>query len=296
MLARSFLWITQHSAGGRRLLFRWFFELLARQARHADEWRFMNYGYAEDSDQLPLDPDDENERYCIQLYHHVASCPDLADKDVLEISSGRGGGASYLCRYLGPRSVTAVDIAPSAVAFCRRVYRLAGLRFIQGDAEDLPIFDSSVDIVLNIEASFCYGDIARFLAEVRRVLRPGGYFLYADLRLAEEMDGLRAALRCSGLQLERSADITKNVVRALQLDAARRDAGAARIGPWFLRGAMRLFVGADGTRIPTCLRDGRMQYHCFALRKPMDEADRREVAPVPVWGSATSAVTAPRVG
>jgi SAM-dependent methyltransferase len=259
------------------LLFRWFFELLARRSRHADGWTMMNYGYATSGDGvgtgfLPLHEADEPERYCIQLYHHVASGASLAGKDVLEVSSGRGGGASYVCRYLGPKTMTAVDIAPSAVAFCRRTHRHPGLRFIQGDAEDLPLFDASVDVVLNVEASFCYGRIDRFLQEVRRVLRPGGHLLFADLRLVEEIDSLMAALRRSGLEQVRSEDITANVARALQLDGPRRAMGAARLGPFPSRAAMRLFVGAPGTRVPTLLQNGRMQYRCFALRKSADVA------------------------
>lgn len=290
MLGRSFLWITRYSAGARRLLFRWFFEQLARRSQHADRWTFMNYGYAGRADGpalLPLDAADEPERYCIQLYHHVASGATLTDKDVLEVSSGRGGGASYICRYLGPRSMTAVDIAPSAIAFCRRVHRLRGLRFIQGDAEDLPLFDNSVDVVLNVEASFCYGSIDRFLLEVRRVLRPGGHFLYADLRLAEEADDLIAALRRSGLELVRSEDITANVAGALQFDSARRAQGAARIAPFPLRGAIRLFVGAPGTRVPVLLGDGRMQYYCFVMCKSPDDVDVPDDLPMPAGHTPT---------
>jgi SAM-dependent methyltransferase len=291
MLARLFLWMTRHSAGARRLLFRHFFEQLARRLQQADRWTFMNYGYADRADGaglVPLDAADEPERYCIQLYHHVACAANLADKDVLEVSSGRGGGASYICRYLGPRSMTAVDIAPSAIAFCRRVHRLPGLRFMQGDAEDLPLFDNSVDIVLNIEASFCYGRIDRFLSEVRRVLRPGGRFLYADLRLADEVADLMAALRHSGLELVDSEDITDSVARALQLDSARRARGAVTIAPVPFRAAIRLFVGAPGTRVPKMLGSRRMQYHCFVLRKSPDGVGAPGEAPMPARQGADS--------
>jgi SAM-dependent methyltransferase len=244
----------------------------------------MNYGYAACADGtglLPLHQGDEQERYCIQLYHHVASGADIAGKDVLEVSSGRGGGASYVCRYLGPRTMTAIDIAPSAVAFCRRTHRLPGLRFLLGDAEDLPMLDNSVDIVVNIEASFCYGRIDRFLQEVRRVLRPGGHFLFADLRLLDEVDALTAALERSGLEIVRSEDITANVSSALQLDGPRRAAGAAKLGSFATRGAMRLFVGAPGTRVPKLLQTGRMRYRCFVLQKSLDDAGVPDEALMP---------------
>lgn len=71
------------------------------------------------------------------------------------------------------------------------------MRVIKGDAYALPLPDNSVDIVLNCEASHAYGDCKRFmrvrlrsvldkktfvLQEVLRVLRPGGYFCWADFR------------------------------------------------------------------------------------------------------------------
>jgi SAM-dependent methyltransferase len=282
MLAQTFLLMTRRSAGARRLLFRWFFEQLARRSQGEDAWTMMNYGYADCASgvpRLPLQPSDEAERYCVQLYHRVAGATDLAGKDVLEVGCGRGGGASYVSRYLGPRTMTAVDIAAAAVAFCRRRHRLPGLRFIQGDAEDLPLFDGSVDVVINVESSFCYGRFDRFLSEVRRVLRPGGHFLFADLRLVEEMADMLTGLRQSGLETLSREDISPNVVRALELDGARRAAGAARLGSFLLRGAMALFTGAPGTRVPELLAAGRLQYHVFVMRKSPDDADAVEDMP-----------------
>ena len=62
---------------------------------------FLNYGYADDNLKLELRKEDDKNRYCIQLYNHiVASLPvELKGLDVLEVGSGRGGGASYVARY-----------------------------------------------------------------------------------------------------------------------------------------------------------------------------------------------------
>ena len=61
-------------------------------------WRLMNYGYAPLTDDTPLvlDPADEPDRYALQLYYFVASAGALQGKDVLEVGSGRGGGAVFL--------------------------------------------------------------------------------------------------------------------------------------------------------------------------------------------------------
>ena len=64
---------------------------------------FLNYGYVpldSDTPTLTLDSQDEADRFSIQLYSHVAGRRDLRGKDVLEIGCGRGGGASFMARYL----------------------------------------------------------------------------------------------------------------------------------------------------------------------------------------------------
>jgi ubiquinone/menaquinone biosynthesis C-methylase UbiE len=61
-----------------------------------------------------------------------------------------------------------------------RVWKM--LDFVQGNAENLPFPGQSFDAVMNVQASLSYPSLPRFLAEVARILRPGGHFLYADLR------------------------------------------------------------------------------------------------------------------
>ena len=103
------------------------------------DWTFMNYGYAPDDEvETPtLEADDEINRYCIQLYHHVANAINLKGLKVLEVGSGRGGGANYIKRYLNPAQMVGVDFSDKAVDLCREHYRVEGLSFMPGDAEDL---------------------------------------------------------------------------------------------------------------------------------------------------------------
>src|SRR2546423_12157864 len=96
----------------QKALWRVWYQFLARRFRQ-DDWTFMNYGFCgDDSDAKPeLEAGDEGDRYCIQLYHLVASGADLRGRVVLEVGSGRGGGSSFIARYLGPASMTGVDIS-----------------------------------------------------------------------------------------------------------------------------------------------------------------------------------------
>lgn len=100
---------------------------------------------------------------------------------VLDVASGDGAVAELLA----PRaqSVTCVDWSPTVVAAGRRrLAHLDNVRFVEGDMHVLPLPDDSVDHVL-LMAALCYAtDPARVLAEVGRVLAPGGDLVVVDLR------------------------------------------------------------------------------------------------------------------
>ena len=92
-----------------------------------DDVVFLNWGYEEDPPmRLPLSPDDEKNRYCIQLYHRTATQIDLGGKKVLELSCGHGGGAAFLMKTLCPASYTGLDFNPHGVEFAKRRHPLPG--------------------------------------------------------------------------------------------------------------------------------------------------------------------------
>ena len=230
----------------------------------------MNYGYipSPDASPLTLDADDEPDRYCIQLYDFVAGACDLAGKHVVEVGSGRGGGASFVKRYLRPAALIGVDFSATAVEFCRHRYRVEGLSFQKGNAEALPFEADSVDAIVNVESSHCYGSIPAFLSEVHRVLKPGGVFLYADLHDSAILETWRAQLLQSGLHLAMETNITPNVLAALDLDHDRKSALIRRLIPRPLLNSFGNFAGLRGSSIYEGFRTGRLTYRAFRLEKP----------------------------
>jgi ubiquinone/menaquinone biosynthesis C-methylase UbiE len=191
------------------------------------EWKFMNYGYcpgAENSCDLRMDETNETNQYCIHLYHHVVGPIGLGNLNVLEVGSGRGGGAAFIRRHLMPKTVVGLDNSANAVAFCQQNYDIKGISFKVGDAESLPFADNSFDIVVNIESSHCYNSTEAFFKQAKRVLRDSGYLLFADFRAKSEVEVLRKEIDKSGLHLIRETDITANVVEALRRDSSRKTA------------------------------------------------------------------------
>ncbi len=253
----------------RRNLSRSWYQYLARRFHYRD-WVFMNYGFAaveSPARPLHLELEDEQDRYCIQLYDYLLGDMDLRGLDVLEVGCGRGGGASFISRYRRPRSMIGADLSSTNITFCQWRHPLPGLRFLPGDAEALPFGDNTFDVVVNVESSHSYRSTAQFLAEVRRVLRPGGSFYFADLRDKEHVATLHRELEASGLTCHREERITRNVLEALRLDSQRKRALIRERSPWVWRGVFQIFAGIPGTVWYEALRQRHLEYLCFVLRK-----------------------------
>ena len=252
----------------RNLFTNAWYSLLSNLDRHAAV-TFLNYGYASSNgEQIPLRAEDEPNRYPIQLYHHVLSGTAVAGREVLEVGSGRGGGASYVARYFRPRTLTGVDICKAAIRFSRARYAdQDNLEFRVADACNLPFANDSFDVVLNVESAQHYGDMGQFLEEVYRVLRPGGDFLMACFEDVQKNVLPREFLRQTRLRLIREDEITANVARALELDSLRRQTLAIAIAPRPLLGLSNEFAGIPGTQLHASFANGECPYFCFACRK-----------------------------
>ncbi|MHC1741208.1 MAG: class I SAM-dependent methyltransferase [Anaerolineaceae bacterium] len=233
------------------------------------DWTFMNYGYAPEGTgpELALHAEDEINRYCIQLYHHLASAVDLHGLKLLEVGSGRGGGADYIKRYLDPESVVGMDYSDKAVNLCNEHYHVDGLSFAPGDAENLPFDDESFDVVLNLESSHCYGSMPDFLEQVKRVLKPGGYFMFSDFRNSEQLAELDEQLERCGLRCLTRENITSNVLKALDADHGRRFAHIQRGVPKWLHKLFREFAGNKDTWIYNSFQSGEIVYQNFLFQK-----------------------------
>ncbi len=227
----------------------------------------MNYGYDHPNLNLKLENNDEIERYPIQLYHYVASQSEIKNKIVLEVGSGRGGGASYIARYLKPLSIMGIDISKDAVDLCNDFYDVNNLDFSFGDAEDIPFPDNSYDIVINVESSHCYGSINKFLSEVFRVLKPGGFFLFCDFRTVEGIDKLYDQMGKSDLQFINRSDITDNIIQGLDNLSEYREKHIRESVPVWVRGLFKSYAGIKGTEIYNAFVDGEMQYVSAVLKK-----------------------------
>lgn len=106
----------------------------------------------------------------MRAIHRVA--PDLPAREVLEV----GGGRSGLARLLYPNAhVTTLDVEEQHAA--ADVNQDPQVKFVVGDACELPFPNDSFDVVTFFDVLEHIPDDARAVAEATRVLRPGGFVL-----------------------------------------------------------------------------------------------------------------------
>jgi SAM-dependent methyltransferase len=119
----------------------------------------------------------------LDLYMHRGA--GTGAERVLQLGCGTSSLAEGLWRK-GWTQVTSVDWSAAAVEKCRERDRyMHGLDYLCLDASDMSVFpDASFDYVVEkgcLDTIFCslgcLRKVARTLAEVARVLRPGGYFI-----------------------------------------------------------------------------------------------------------------------
>lgn len=101
----------------------------------------------------------------------------LPPGDVLDAACGTGRYAAYLAAR--GHTVVGVDRSPEMLDLARA--KLPGARFDLGDVTDLPLDDASVDTVVCALALVHVPDLAPAVAELARVVRPGGRIVVSDV-------------------------------------------------------------------------------------------------------------------
>jgi len=117
--------------------------------------------------------------------HCISGLDSLENKIILEIGCGNGVQTKYILNKFNPKSITGVDLNQENIRIANQEKERRGIKnihFFVDDAQQLSKFKkNSIDVIINIESAFHYPDKPLFLKQLFRVLKPGGYFLIADI-------------------------------------------------------------------------------------------------------------------
>jgi len=116
------------------------------------------------------------ERHWHTAKHALERIPVEAGETVLDLGCGSGYAARALREAGGAGRAYGVDASPKMVANARSYTDDPAVAFLQSDFERLPFESDSVDHAFSMEAFYYADDPDAVLAELHRVLRPGGTF------------------------------------------------------------------------------------------------------------------------
>ena len=132
---------------------------------------------------------------------------DVSGLDVIELGCGTAYFAAWLARR-GAR-VVGVDPTPAQLETAQRMQRETGIEFPLIDAvgEEVPLPDSSFDLVLSEYGASLWADPYRWIPEAARLLRPGGRLIFLSnstvCALCMTMDGVGEQLVRAQFELGR---------------------------------------------------------------------------------------------
>ncbi len=112
---------------------------------------------------------------------------------VLDVCTGTGDLVGYLLPQVGSQGrVTGLDFSENMLALARQRHaRQPNVAFMQGDAMALPFEDNRFDGAIISFGLRNVVDIPRALAEMHRVIRPGGWMVNLDTAPTPKLPGMR---------------------------------------------------------------------------------------------------------
>lgn len=104
--------------------------------------------------------------------------PEVSGLDVIELGCGTAYVSSWLVRRGG--RVTGIDNSAAQLSTARKLQEKHGLHFplIHGDAEHVPLPNTSFDLAISEYGASIWCDPYRWVPEAARLLRPGGQLIF----------------------------------------------------------------------------------------------------------------------
>ncbi|MEO6392458.1 MAG: class I SAM-dependent methyltransferase [Pyrinomonadaceae bacterium] len=100
------------------------------------------------------------------------------DSRVLDLGCGNGWASRLIAAQVLEGKVIGIDVSDEMIALSQsETVALANVEFRVASAEALPFADGEFTHAFSMESIYYYGDMARALTEVRRVICPGGRFV-----------------------------------------------------------------------------------------------------------------------
>lgn len=98
-------------------------------------------------------------------------------KNILDLGCGGGNIPAYLKAVSPKWDITGIDISNNSLVIAKKTF--PKVNFINASADNLPMKDKTVDIVVSFDTLEHFTDLSKVISEVKRVLKKNGYFYIA---------------------------------------------------------------------------------------------------------------------
>ncbi|EPE63534.1 methyltransferase domain protein [Exiguobacterium sp. S17] len=131
----------------------------------------------------------------------IEQLPIQSNDRILDLGCGAGDAIATILRSFADARVTGLDRSATIVRSASNRNRTAiqeqRADIVRGDLETFPFPDASFDHVFSIHTLYFWNDVAKTIAEIERVLVPGGSFVitYCDGKSDVTWDGITMLVR-----------------------------------------------------------------------------------------------------
>jgi ubiquinone/menaquinone biosynthesis C-methylase UbiE len=138
-----------------------------------------------------MDEHESFEQRQINLVDHCMSeLPELSDQTLLEVGCGNGANCHYISSKFPDMKVLGIDLNEENLVIAEENHVTGTVTFFQDDAQKLEnVEDNSIDLLICIESALHYPDKSAFFRQIKRVLKPHGKFVIADILRREKDRG-----------------------------------------------------------------------------------------------------------
>lgn len=122
--------------------------------------------------------------------HCMEHVGDISNQLLLEVGCGNGANCKYISTLNETVNIIGIDLNEENLVIANESMGSPRTQFIHDDAQKLDhIEESSVDVLICIESALHYPDKNAFFKQIKRVLKPDGRFMVADILRRKEDRG-----------------------------------------------------------------------------------------------------------
>ncbi len=154
-------------------------------------------------------PEVINEDTFLHLHRYALTFDYIKDKDVIDIACGEGYGSFLMSNYA--KNVKGIDINNDVIENAKIKYKKDNLDFLQGTVANIPLQDSSIDVIVSFETIEHITMHDEMMREIKRVLKPDGLLIISspDKKNYSDKRGFNNKFHVKELYLEEFENLIK---------------------------------------------------------------------------------------